>query len=47
MEILDNIQIPEVDKDVNVEVKEGILVNLKELLNVIIAFINSLIKFEF
>ena len=44
---LDNIQIPEQNEDVNVEVKEGIFVNLKDIINVLIAFINKLIKFEF
>ena len=41
---LDNIKI---ENDVNVEVKEGIFVNIKDLLNVILEFFKNLIKFEF
>ena len=46
---INEIVIPELDKDVNVTVDEekNIVVMLKDLINVIIAFFNNLIKFEF
>ncbi len=46
---LNNIVIPELDdEDVIVKDEEGtFLFSLKNLINIIIAFINNLIKFEF
>lgn len=47
---LENIVIPELGDDADVVVKneeEGIAISLKNLINIIIAFINKLIKFEF
>lgn len=43
-------QIPELKEEVEVEVTEGEvkgIMSLKDLINVIIAFINKLLKFEF
>lgn len=46
---LDNFQIPELNDDQNVEIEkeDGSLLSIKNLLNILIAFINKIIKFEF
>lgn len=46
---IDNIQIPTLNDDQNVEIvkEDGSLLSIKNLINIIIEFINKLIKFEF
>ncbi len=45
---LDNFEIPVLNDDQNVEIKtEEEIFSLKNLINLIIEFINKLIKFEF
>lgn len=47
---LDNFQIPTLGEDADVVVKneeEGLAISLKNLLNILIEFINKIIKFEF
>ncbi len=45
---LENVVIPELNDDQNVEIKtEEEIFSLKNLINLIIEFINKLIKFEF